>query len=666
MLFETTSYQRFCWVLGTTSFRTAQLNLTTEEQLTMLSKFRQTYIDDGGTWRWERNNELQAKFYDFMHDQGALKGDAPRKAKDARQKTSPLPPLGLTTDDRVITDAGRELVSLVKQGDFDSDNIFDIAADSYIYLKQLLKTSLEVDKGRNVRPYYVLAHLLDEFGHLTYDEFRYLMPMVTDSWSLKIIKQGITELRRGATTIRAIVSTRLKAMGSMQEALTLFLGHAPSPKLMRVIGMNRKSRTYDEVYYPLYQALKRVFLEPNPSAKDVEALDEASQKLSSPVRPFWRKLLFEGARSSKIAKDGLSVIPADCVFRDIKTAELFKRTFFWHMHLFKSLATLEDYADLNRRYLKLSDTIIFKDDTVTFDVLPRAFFRVVADAISRDMFTRSLVLEASVEIDQIAPEFSVSHNSLLTVLSREFGVELPSLTVARQYVRDERYSRLHELLDTQFTRDVLIELLDCFAVRNDKRIAELVTDVATPSTIFEYILGLIWYEISGRVGDALDYMKLQLEADLMPRTHAQGGGADIVYQYERTANYPEHALLIEVTLADGTNTRQMEMEPVSRHLGRQIIASGNENDYCIFIAPQLDLNVVNDFRYRKIMGFFDNETQERVAPLKIIPLDIKQIRSLLSSKQEYRELYPQFDEAFKSENMDPKTWMVQISEVIAS
>lgn len=666
MLFETIPYQRFCWVLGTTSLRTAQLNLTTEEQLIMLSKFRQAYIADGGTWRWEGNNELQAKFYDFMHDQGALKGSAPRKAKDARQKTSPLPPLGLATDDRVITNAGKELVRLVQQGDFDSDNIFAIAADSYIYLKQLLKTSLEVGKGRTVRPYYVLAHLLDEFGHLTYDEFRYLMPMVTDSRSLQIIKQGITELRRGATTIRTIIFTRLKAMDSMQEALTLLLGHTPSPELMGVIGMNRKSRTYDEVYYPLYQALKRVFLEPNPSTKDVEALNEAALGLSSTVKPFWRKLLFDGARRSRIAKEGLSVIPADCVFRDVKNTESFKRTFFWHMHLFKSLSTLEDYADLNRRYLKLSDTIIFKDDTVTFDVLPRAFFRVVADVISRDMFTRSLVLEASVGIDQIAPEFSVSHDSLLTVLSREFGVELPSLTIARQYVRDERYSRLHELLNTRFTHDVLIELLDCFAVRKDKRIAELVTDVATPSTIFEYVLGLIWYEISGRVGDVLDYMKLQLEADLMPRTHAQGGGADIVYEYDQTTDYPEHALLIEATLADGTNARQMEMEPVSRHLGRQIIASGNGEDYCIFVAPQLDLNVVNDFRYRKMMGFFDNETEERVAPLKIIPLDIGQIRSLLSSRQEYRALYPQFDEVFESGDMDPKTWMGQLAEMIAS
>lgn len=666
MLFETIPYQRFCWVLGTTSFRTAKLNLTTEEQLIMLSKFRQAYIADGGTWRWEGNNELQAKFYDFMHEQGALKGSAPRKAKDARQKTSPLPPLGLATDDRVITNAGKELVRLVQQGDFDSDNIFAIAADSYIYLKQLLKTSLEVGKGRTVRPYYVLAHLLDEFGHLTYDEFRYLMPMVTDSLSLQIIKQGITELRRGATTIRTIILTRLKAMDSMQEALTLLLGHTPSPELMGVIGMNRKSRTYDEVYYPLYQALKRVFLEPNPSTKDVEALNEAALGLSPTVKPFWRKLLFDGARRSRIAKEGLSVIPADCVFRDVKNTESFKQTFFWHMHLFKSLSTLEDYADLNRRYLKLSDTIIFKDDTVTFDVLPRAFFQVVADVISRDMFTRSLVLEASVGIDQIAPEFSVSHDSLLTVLSREFGVELPSLAIARQYVRDKRYSRLHELLDTRFTHDVLIELLDCFAVRKDKRIAELVTDVATPSTIFEYVLGLIWYEISGRVGDVLDYMKLQLEADLMPRTHAQGGGADIVYEYDQTADYPEHALLIEATLADGTKARQMEMEPVSRHLGRQIIASGNGADYCIFVAPQLDLNVVNDFRYRKMMGFFDNETEERVAPLKIIPLDIGQIRSLLSSRQEYRALYSQFDEVFESGDMDPKTWMGQLAEMISS
>lgn len=59
----------------------------------------------------------------------------------------------------------------------------------------------------------------------------------------------------------------------------------------------------------------------------------------------------------------------------------------------------------------------------------------------------------------------------------------------------------------------------------------MVTDNADIPTIFEYVLGILWYKTSERHGKILDYMKLSLDADLLPKTHAAGGEADIVYEY---------------------------------------------------------------------------------------------------------------------------------------
>ena len=55
---------------------------------------------------------------------------------------------------------------------------------------------------------------------------------------------------------------------------------------------------------------------------------------------------------------------------------------------------------------------------------------------------------------------------------------------------------------------MLLELLECFKTRNDSRIKELVTDDATPSTIFEYVLGIfsvitLYMFISGDFDDKL-------------------------------------------------------------------------------------------------------------------------------------------------------------------
>jgi len=52
------------------------------------------------------------------------------------------------------------------------------------------------------------------------------------------------------------------------------------------------------------------------------------------------------------------------------------------------------------------------------------------------------------------------------------------------------------LINKKFNDSVLIELLNFFETRDDKRIEEIVTDEAAIPTIFEYILGIIWYKVS--------------------------------------------------------------------------------------------------------------------------------------------------------------------------
>lgn len=70
----------------------------------------------------------------------------------------------------------------------------------------------------------------------------------------------------------------------------------------------------------------------------------------------------------------------------------------------------------------------------------------------------------------------------------------------------------------KFNDFVFIELLNCFEKRDDKRIEELVTDEAAIPTIFEYILGIIWYKVSERQRNIFDFIKLSLKANLLPKT----------------------------------------------------------------------------------------------------------------------------------------------------
>lgn len=642
------AYKSFCWGLGTTSFRTKQFNRTIEEQLSLLDEFWHSPENSGEDWA--NNNALQIRYYDFMKEQGFVSGDAPRKDKDAREKTSGLVDIGLITDNRRLTEVGVALLEISRSGDFASDNIFQIPRDSFIYLKQLLKTSNTVD-GSIVRPFIVLLRVLSEFEFITMEEYTYLLPLCIDSHSTEYIIQKIRDLRSNLTTIESVIIERLMSMDNYQEALSMLLTGRVSESLICEIGMNRKSRTYDRPYYRLYQSLYNAFVRSDSSA--FLSVYEATRSINIGRR--WRDYLFNTVSTRAIDDNPLSCLN-HTLFDGVRTESAFKAAFFKVMHMLKAKATLSDYLDLNRRYIKTTDIVIFEDDCIKLDIVPKHFFGNVIEDLYSKAFNASEKLFDNCSMQEIAPCLFENETVVINGVNAELGTAVTTVADARIALEDIRYRRLQELIDDKFTDEKLLILLDLFERRNDAQIQEMVTDDADIPTIFEYVLGIIWYKTSERQGKILDYMKLSLDADLLPKTHAAGGEADIVYEYPATDYYPEHSLLLEATLADRTNQRRMEMEPVSRHLGMHLIRTGNLNSYCVFATTYLDINVTADFRNRKSSFFYDPQDPTKyVNGMKIIPLDTSVLKSVVSCQRKYRDLYAIFETAYNAD-LNPLEW----------
>ena len=106
----TIPYKSFCWSLGTTSFRTKDFNRTIEGQLMLLEEFWRLPENQNATW--DGNDELQTKYYDYIHDNGFVVGSAGNKPKDAREKTSGLVDIGLINNGRKLTNAGEALLAI--------------------------------------------------------------------------------------------------------------------------------------------------------------------------------------------------------------------------------------------------------------------------------------------------------------------------------------------------------------------------------------------------------------------------------------------------------------------------------------------------------------------------------------------------------------------------
>ena len=115
-------------------------------------------------------------------------------------------------------------------------------------------------------------------------------------------------------------------------------------------------------------------------------------------------------------------------------------------------------------------------------------------------------------------------------------------------------------------------------------------------------------------------------------------------------------MLLEATLADGTNQRRMEMEPVSRHLGRHLLRTRNMNSYCVFATTYLDINVISDFRARKTTPYYDpQDYSQHVDGMKIIPLATSELKKIVENHKKYKELYAIFATAYDSQ-LPPHEW----------
>lgn len=661
---ENIAFKSFYYSLGTTSFRMQNFNQKIEQQLDLLNQFWQK--SEYANEKWESNESVQEAYYNFIKESGFLKeGDAPRKAKDARQKTSGMRDIGLIDDNRRLTAVGKKLLEIAKSGNFASDNFLQIQKDSFVYFQQLLKTFITINKDSGVRPFVLLARLLKKFNYLSKEEFMYLFPLCINRETTEFIENKLSEFRGKDVNVGEIVTEIFMQQQNYKDALDYFIAEkSVTEETFCKVGLNRKSKGYDSVYFPLYNAIKKVYFDYDKSPKAIVALYEASD--IGNVKTHWRKFLFKTSSSSSIKKSPLDQLQSANMFSNLEDEKGFKTVFFKTMHMVKVERTLEDYFDLNRRYLKISDTLLFADEQVKFDVIPKYYFSLLSDEFYNLAFVKSDELAELQTLEEISPLLKLDDKKLLKVINKDNKTSFSQIGDIKQFVADERTKRFNKLIDEKFSDTQLIYILQLISKRADKEIQELVTDDADIPTIFEYILGIAWYKISERKGDILSFMNLSLEADLLPKTHAGGGEADLVFQYEAESGYPKHSLLIEVTLADSTNQRRMEMEPVSRHLGEYMLTHKGLESYCVFITNFLHMNVISDFRNRRKMEYYGGKNgNEVINGIMITPLENELLVTILKNGVKYPQLYKLFHEIQESQ-LAPKEWYKELKEKITS
>jgi len=642
------AFQSYCWSLGTTSFRVQNLNYKIERQLQLLNEL----WSDSNNIGWTKTS--QEKYYNIMHEAGLVVGEAQRKDKDARQKTSGLVEIGVIDENRKITNIGNEIIKIVNSGSFDDDNIFNIHKDSFIYLKQLLKMQ-KVGSNLKVKPFIVLIYLLINLKYLTREEFTYLLPLCLKNSEAKNMIEIIHKVRNQEITIEDVINLKMSSMENYIEALQYInSNNIDTLDKFAKVDMNRKSKEYSKAIFEFYLKLWNIIHGEFNEEKEEELLNFIKSKA---CKKYWKEYL--GYKfGNEHTEEWKVYLKATKIFNSMNITE-YNTEFFRIMHTAKWKSNLEDYADLNKRYFSLTDIILFNDNKIELDILPKYYFSGIAEELLNTEFLDNneykKIIGENIEFSDIYDCLNINVNEVIDQIKIDYPDSKISTNTVKDFIKDERLKRFEILIESKFSIDKLVMLFNYIKADNRKDVEEYLDCEATIPTILEYVLAIAWYRISNKQGNILEFMKLSLDANLLPKNHAGGGTADIVYHYTQNEIYNEHDLLLEATLTDSTSQRKAEMEPVSRHLIRSIQESDNEKSYAVFVANILNEEVLSDFRGRRNY-WYKGRNDEAKRGLKIIPLSINDIVKILEKNLNYKQLYELFENAYNDTEINDLEW----------
>lgn len=657
-------FRSYCWSLGTTSFRVKDLSYKNEQLLLLLEQFWKTHSE------WDKTT--QPDFYDLMKDNGLLTGNATLKDKDARQKTSGLHELGLVYHNRKITPVGYAILDNVKKDNFSSNNIFGIESDSYLYLLQLLKlrpsVKIEIDDSYDLqtsgmyRPFVRLLYLLCHFEYITKDEFTYLLPLLKYNFYNSSLINDIKLVRSGRCKIDDILIKTIIGMSNYKEALEYFKSvEADNVDVFSAINMSRKGSSYDRKLFEVYLLLKDNLLSQEMKKNNSMIIWEGLNK-------EWREYVFKKECTKFNIKNKKIQECLNSKFNTLTNEDELKDLFFKVNHLIRWKNNLKDYADLNKRYFKLCDIIYFDGDIIKLDIFAKVFFSLVfnkhkGNDIAEQFYSKKFVAEKDnlglyelFSIDDLLL-YTPNIEDISKELKEKYNIQLETKQDIDLHIRKEKIDKIEKLIDAKFDNKTIIRLLDYFYERgeSDNKIKDEITDNANIPTLFEYVLAIAWHKINKRKGNLLEAMNLSLDIDMLPKSHATGGQADLVFKYEANDIMPKHQLLLEVTLSDSTTQRRMELEPVSRHLWHVMKENNSKDDYAILVSTNIHPSVISDFRGRKSMEMtFDDKYF--IDGMKMLPISTKMIQFMLANEMTYEQVYQILDKAHNSEMSLRQNW----------
>ncbi|MCQ9207990.1 MAG: AlwI family type II restriction endonuclease [Omnitrophica bacterium] len=631
------------WCVGNTTLREAA---RLEVGLRVLKKHF-----NGRPWSYEN----QRKFLELLQQEGISELGATKSSKQIEQHgriwSSAFNELGFATCYKRGNKYVAGGVTITKAGEALLSNDY-VCED--VWLRQLLKLqfpnplpqkSKNQYPGFHLLPFQATLKIIKECNGISKDEgfvVNTLKTLKEADRAVKAIKKYREGLRKACKKgrdsarkyaiqqqcnmakrlYRDEIKERLKYLRNYYDAKN----HTKDKRLLRLIAKSGKGSNTAE-------ATRLI--------SDLESLKSQSAKLNSLERRF---LLYYLTLKSRSWKDYIDL-----------TIRYFRMSGILTVHRSK-VTIAEDHKDIvswilsrNWQLKKDKEYLDYLHDC-TVPLLPQdkaPYLKQKVEKTLKDVGRLSQTTKLRIKPEDLKPDIEITDPLRLRK-------QLLNLNKRKRELKEYEY-----MLELNRSADAINEIVGYFdsIKRNDI--------LGYRPTHFEWNIWRGFLAIDKLAKFPHECRNFDIDDDLQPRNFAPGGKPDMVFYYK------DYTLVVEVTLSAGETQYNTEHEPVPRHVTRVMQEEKGKDIYCLFIAPQIQINTAVHFYAKMTTVPYISSKNEKLYP-KIIPISLNEYILLLKVFQKTRytpaQLRQLLDEIVtfkdKADVADGSDWLVHIRDCI--
>lgn len=656
--------------MGDTSIRVKQVI----DVYRLILEHTEDYVEDSE--QWKGNSELHENFYlallqkihkleevegvklfkSFQRLENYSRPSKSRLGMRGRTLTNSLVKTGLLNDRRELSEVGKRYLNNELKNPDEFESLLNLNFDNLVYLRQFLKLRIYSPDGSHYfYPFRFALNFLAKHSNVPEKHFLTIVLSIRPDQSQEYINEVMNEyikVKDGKQSFREYYNEKFlehfRPLDNLDLVEEMFRKKDFATENFEKFFWNKKGKKESIDLYRDF-VVKVVELKENTINTNVKILEEL-KKISQDEKI---KRAFSAGKAPFTFSKKLNV--KDFLEKNKESPLLNGDNLNIYLEFIKSkhLILIDEYSDMLKRTFNVTGLFSFDNKLVNMndvtliesliEYLDESFV-ISGDDESYDKYELS---DSSLWFKDLSilDLFYVENEKRKEIL-KTIGLKIgeSDLEGLREKVIIQKEKDFELFIDKKFPLSKVIKILTDISNRNDDDVFKEVTDNATIPTIYEYILTIAWYYIAEKRFAISKAFQVTLDGEMLPLSHRGGGAGDIEIVTDR------YALLLEATLMDVNNQRRNELEPVIRHSVNFSLDNKEKSPQTIFIANDLDTNVLNIFRATQFIELTGTLVEGKVSGLNIFALTTNEVIEILHKEINDIQILKRINESLNAPN----------------